>query len=188
MKPKGPIVNFGCGLSAPKTWRNFDASPSLRLQRLPLFGSLIGILRSGVKFPANVEYGDIRKGLPLADSSCELIYCSHVLEHLSRNDCRRALKQTYSLLRPGGTFRLVLPDLETAVKEYKRGGPAAAERLLEATGLGTEERAQGLRSVVEAIFGNSQHLWAWNFAAIKKALNEVGFRKIRRAAAKFQDP
>ena len=42
-----PYVQYGCGLSAPHEWLNFDASPILRLQKLPLLGQLVG----GPKFP-----------------------------------------------------------------------------------------------------------------------------------------
>ncbi|MCI5142460.1 MAG: methyltransferase type 11, partial [Candidatus Electrothrix sp. ATG1] len=30
------FIHYGCGLSAPESWLNFDASPTLRLQRIPL--------------------------------------------------------------------------------------------------------------------------------------------------------
>ena len=28
-------VQYGCGINAPQSWINFDASPNLRLERLP---------------------------------------------------------------------------------------------------------------------------------------------------------
>ena len=33
-------VQYGCGFSAPEQWLNFDASPTLRFERLPIIGSL----------------------------------------------------------------------------------------------------------------------------------------------------
>ena len=57
-------VQYGCGLSCPAGWLNFDASPTLRLQRLPAIGRLFV---NSVRFPDRVHYGDIRKGLPIAD-------------------------------------------------------------------------------------------------------------------------
>ena len=32
------FTQFGCGLCAPPRWLNFDASPAMRLQRLPIIG------------------------------------------------------------------------------------------------------------------------------------------------------
>ena len=34
-------VQYGCGLSDPEGWKNFDSSPTLRLQKLPLIGRFI---------------------------------------------------------------------------------------------------------------------------------------------------
>src|SRR5271154_2334251 len=82
-------VQYGCGFSAPAQWTNFDASLTLRLERVPLLGG-VAAGKNG-RFPSNVLYGDIVRGLPVAARSCHAIYCSHVLEHLSLNDFRAAL-------------------------------------------------------------------------------------------------
>lgn len=39
------------------------------------------------------------------------VYASHMLEHLSLDDCSRALRKIRRLLAPAGLVRLVLPDL-----------------------------------------------------------------------------
>src|ERR1700735_18590 len=123
-------VHYGCALSAPPEWLNFDASPTLRLQSLPLVGRLAG----GPGFPPNVHYGDIVRGLPVAQRSCRAVYCSHVLEHLSLHDFRTALLNTRRLLVDGGIFRLVVPDLKVAAQRYLAdGSDAAALRFMEET-------------------------------------------------------
>src|SRR5215471_9710888 len=109
-------VQYGCGLSCPDGWQNFDASPTLRLQRLPLIGPLFK--RGATVFPDQVRYGDILNGLPIADGTADGVYASHVLEHLSLADCATALSNTFRLLRPGGIFRLVIPDLEARARKY----------------------------------------------------------------------
>ena len=78
-------VQYGCGWYAPEGWRNFDASPTLRFERIPLLGRLY--TKNTERFPENVEYGDIVAGLPISDNSCQAVYCSHILEHLA---CRPA--------------------------------------------------------------------------------------------------
>lgn len=95
-------IQYGCGRSAPKNWRNFDASPTLRFERIPFLGRLY--TKNDFRFPGNVEYGDIVKGLPVPDNSCKAVYCSHVLEHLSLWDFRMALKNTYKILQKGGIY------------------------------------------------------------------------------------
>lgn len=63
-------VQYGRGLSAPIEWKNFDVSPTLRIQKAPLIGGLLKG-RLNVVFPSNVLYGDIIKGLPIQDNSCD---------------------------------------------------------------------------------------------------------------------
>ena len=69
-------------------------------------------------FPPNVKLGDIVRGLPVADRTASGVYCSHVLEHLARDDLPVALQNTYKILMPGASFRLVVPDLHWRVSQY----------------------------------------------------------------------
>lgn len=180
----GLFVQYGCGLSAPASWRNFDASPTLRLQRLPAVGALV--TRGRVIFPANVEYGDVVSGLPVADAACEAVYCSHVLEHLSLEDFRTALRETHRILMPGGTFRGVLPDLELIAKDYVSDPtPEASIRFMRSTLLGMDVRVRGAKALVQESMGNSRHLWMWDYKGLAHELGAAGFREIRRA--KFGD-
>ena len=108
------FVQYGCGFSAPNSWRNFDASPTLRFERVPVLGRLY--TRNSSRFPENVEHSDIVKGLLLSDESCKAIYCSHILGHLSLTDCKIALTNTFRVLRNDSVFRLVVPDLGFSVQ------------------------------------------------------------------------
>lgn len=178
---KYEYVQFGCGLCAPDTWLNFDSSPTLRFQRLPVVG-LIPV-RGIPKFPRNVRYGDIVSGLPVPASTCKGIYCSHVLEHLTLDDFRTALRNTYAYLRQGGIFRLVVPDLDRLTEIYRSDDrPEASINFMEWTGLGVKSRPASLREMVVRYFGGSQHQWMWDEKAIRRELQNFGFVNIRRAA------
>lgn len=174
-------IQYGCGLCAPLTWRNFDVSPTLRLQRIPLFGRLFRGGRIPI-WPDNVEYGDIVSGLPIKADSCQAVYCSHVLEHLALENLRIALGNTYSYLAPGGIFRFVLPDLEFYVHAYvDSNAPDAALNFMEGTLLGTKTRKRGIIGIARSFWGNSSHLWMWDFKSMTHELEQVGFESIRRA-------
>ena len=176
----GEFIQYGCGWSAPQGWRNFDASPTLRFERIPLLGSLYS--KNKNRFPTNVEYGDIVKGLPVNAESVDGIYCSHVLEHLSLSDFRRALLNTHKLLKSGGTFRLVLPDLKVLANKYLEDEDEnAAIKFIAATGMGCEHRARGVKASVISYLGNSRHLWMWDFPSIRNELTTAGFVNIRLA-------
>lgn len=174
-------VQYGCGWCAPETWLNFDASPTLRFERLPLVGVLY--TRNAKRFPPNVRYGDITRGLPVAPNSCSAIYCSHVLEHLALDDFEAALQNTFKYLKPDGVFRFVLPDLEQLARDYLADDSAqGASRFMESSCLGIKTRKRGLRGLFSAWLGNSAHLWMWDEKAMTEQLKKHGFTGIRRAA------
>jgi SAM-dependent methyltransferase len=177
----GQMVQFGCGLCAPSQWRNFDASPTLRLQKLPIIGSLVPAGEFG-RFPTNVEYGNIVAGLPIPDESVKLLYCSHVLEHLALTELRQALQNCYRHLQPGGIFRFVLPDLEFMSRQYLEAtDPDAALEFMRVSWLGIENRRRDLRGFLKEWLGGSQHLWMWDYKSLSRELSAVGFQEIRRA-------
>ena len=176
----GALVQFGCGTCTPKGWRNFDASPTLRLQRIPIIGP---ILTTGTaRFPSGVEFGNVVQGLPLTSGMAKAVYCSHVLEHLSFDELPKALRETHRILVSGGIFRGVLPDLEFHAKAYVAdASERAAERFMEETLLGIKSRGSGITRLLETGFGNSQHLWMWDYKGLVRELEHAGFKHIRKA-------
>jgi len=173
-------VQYGCGFTAPPTWLNFDSSPTLRIERFPLLGRLY--TRNARRFPENVRYGDIVKGLPIAPASCRGIYCSHVLEHLAFVDFHAALRHTYDYLQVGGLFRLVVPDLAQLARHYlSEGDTEAAHRFMERSHLGKMTRPRTLPGFFVEWLGNSSHLWMWDEKALRTTLEHAGFRTIRLA-------
>lgn len=175
-------VQYGCGFCAPKEWTNFDASPTLRWERLPLVGKLY--TKNSQRFPAGVLYGDIVKGLSVAPASCKGIYASHILEHLTLDDFNSALKNTKALLQDNGIFRMVVPDLEWAARQYilrlDRQDSDANSFFLDQTNLGTRKRSHGMRALIHAALQTSAHRWMWDSMALSRALQDHGFRSIRR--------
>ena len=176
-------VQYGCGLSAPEGWLNFDSSPRLRFERLPVAGAVAGALGKRL-FPRNVQFGDIVSGLPVPDNAVDGIYASHVLEHLSRSDVTRALANTFRLLKPGGVFRLIVPDLHWRAARYLRereqGNGGAADDFIAATGMGDAERARGASGLLRTAFGNSAHRWLYDAELLTRLLSEAGFTALRR--------
>lgn len=174
-------VQYGCGLSAPAEWINFDSSPTLRIQKSPVGKLLKGKLNA--TFPPNVLYGDIIKGLPIEDNSCDGLYCSHTLEHLSLKDFRTALVNSYKVLRKGGIFRCVVPDLESAARAYikglEKGESLSSIKFFEDTLLGMSERPRSVKGLLSSLFGNYQHLWMWDSKSLSEELRKAGFTDIR---------
>ena len=172
-------AQFGCGLSCPQGWLNFDASPTLRIQKIPVVGKWI--TKNRVTFPDAVKYGDVLKGLPLANNSVDHMYCSHVLEHLSFQDFHNALKEVHRCLKVGGEFRVVMPDLKPIAEKYlKSDEPNASLSFLRETMLGIEDRPKGMLNRFIGSMGNHHHLWLWDNPSTIHALEQIGFTAIRK--------
>tara|TARA_B110000879_G_scaffold134833_1_gene176377 strand:- start:10 stop:633 length:624 start_codon:yes stop_codon:yes gene_type:complete len=174
-------VNLGCGLSVVDGWINIDGSPTVKLQKLIGVGI---IFRAVLKptFPSVVVYGDVTTGLKLANESVDILYSSHMLEHLSLTDLKCALVEIKRVLKPGGVFRSVLPDFEVCIKEYLASNDeGASTQFLQKTMLGIEKRPKGLLANLRNLFGNANHLWMWDYKGIKQQLELAGFCEISRA-------
>lgn len=179
------FIQFGCGLAAPESWENFDASPRLWFERLPGARHLVKLTTGKPPlFPPNVRFGDITRRLPVRDGSAEGVYCSHILEHLSSRDVDRALQETFRILKPGGVFRIVVPDLywraATYLREAQAANESAADQFMESSMLGQESRDTSLLAIVKAAFGNSEHRWMFDFASLAHRLKSAGFVDVRR--------
>jgi predicted SAM-dependent methyltransferase len=52
---------------------------------------------------------DIVKGLPFKDNSCSLIYASHTMEHITRQDLITVFNECWRCLKKGGVLWVVVP-------------------------------------------------------------------------------
>ena len=120
----------------------------------------------------------------MADGTVDAVYASHILEHLTLNDFHVALHNTLRLLKPGGVFRLIVPDLRWRAEVYVGasacGNPEASSAFLRSCCVGIETRTHSLWRMMISAFGHSKHLWMWDKPAISEALQAAGFRNIRR--------
>lgn len=173
-------LHYGCGTCVGPSWYNCDGSPTLRLQRLPLVGFVFrGTLEP--RFPPEVHFGDIVAGLSLGPKSCDAIFCSHVLEHLTLEDLRMALANTHRYLKPGGIFRLIVPDFEIQTKAYlSNPNPEAISNFMRYTHLGRPSRPRGVGAIVREFVRGDWHLWMWDYKGLAKELENAGFVRIRR--------
>ena len=177
-------VQFGAGDEQIDGWLNFDASPTLRLQRLPIIG---GLFKRGCIFDNEIVFGDIVKGLPLKDSTVDGLFASHVLEHLSYDDGITALKNSFAMLKPGGRLRIIVPDLGFYIQKYSSEGLAATDgsetsgyQFNLKSGLGRLTSRSTIKSRLVSSFGNSSHRWMWDYASLSAELKACGFVDITK--------
>lgn len=56
--------------------------------------------------------------LPIADSQYDLVFASHVLEHVPWYRCVAALREALRVLKPGGELEVYVPDFAYIVQQY----------------------------------------------------------------------
>jgi predicted SAM-dependent methyltransferase len=178
-------VNIGCGQSPTPGWKNFDNSLTVRIAKSSLLTYLLtylGILdenkRRFVKVIRNfnIEYADATKKIPLPDDSVEVLYSSHMLEHLDREEARLFLKEAWRVLKPGGIIRLVVPDLEKLVEEYLTSKDA--DKFIEKTLLGKRKPKSIKEKLYYLIVGDRGHFWMYDGKSLCKLLTEIGFKRV----------
>ncbi|WKZ12691.1 MAG: methyltransferase domain-containing protein [Gammaproteobacteria bacterium] len=120
------VLNLGCGhkTSPHPDVLNVDWSIFLRFRKSRLLRSLpLALLRGArrqryVAIPDNTLAHDVARPLPFPDASIDIVYHSHMLEHIARDQVTRFLHEVYRVLRPGGVHRVVVPDLEVLARRY----------------------------------------------------------------------
>src|SRR5215207_3868086 len=89
-------LNWGCGEHTREGWINSDIKEA----------------------PGVDVVGDVRSGLPLASESVDYAVSVHALPELSYPELVPALEELLRVLKPQGVLRLILPDLDKAVRAY----------------------------------------------------------------------
>jgi|SRR5208283_2913505 len=177
-------INIGCGQTPTQGWRNFDNSLSLRLSKVPVLPNILrklGFLENSqyqfIRFARenNIEYGDATKGLPIQNASVDVIYSSHMLEHLDRNEAARFLNESFRLLRSGGIIRIAVPDIKKQVDQYNETGDTNV--FIEATHL-CEFRPRSLVQRLRLLLvGTRHHQWMYDGRSLSSLLQKHGFTK-----------
>lgn len=61
---------------------------------------------------------DFNRRLPFPDNSFAGVFCEHVMEHFSLEDGEAVAREICRVLKPGGCFRIVVPDAERIMRSY----------------------------------------------------------------------
>lgn len=112
-------LNLGCGQIRPEGWINTDSSINSFIQKFPLGNVIANSLGLKLYDSSKMSYMNLnKKWKGLKTSSVQIVYASHLFEHLSIKSRTIFLKEAYRVLASGGIIRLVVPDLEAHAKEY----------------------------------------------------------------------
>ena len=140
-------INIGCGSRPLPGWVNLDAAR----------GDKIDVV------------WDLRRGLPFPAGSCAVVFGEHVIEHISRPDAERLLRECHRVLQPGGVVRLSTPDAGKFLRAYVSDKQFLADpRFAEPADTSMDRVNMMMREY-------GQHLWVYDIESICLVLQKAGF-------------
>lgn len=141
-------LHLGCGPRVLEGWANLDIAGSAHLT------------------------WDLRKPLPVTDHSISAIYSEHFIEHLSREDGLKLMRDCRRTLKSGATIRISTPDLRYLCKSYLSNSAPDMSVL----GWTPETPCAYVNEAVR-LWG---HLFIYDEDEIRRMLTEAGFSDMRR--------
>tara|TARA_B100001248_G_C27337556_1_gene434604 strand:+ start:123 stop:785 length:663 start_codon:yes stop_codon:yes gene_type:complete len=121
-------IHLGCGKNALDDFMNFDNNIFLLFKHVPLIEKLLGLFNFVPKWfcefiaiakKNDIRYCDASKRLPFKDSTVDLIYSCHMLEHLDKKESNTFFEESYRVLKDNGLMRIVVPDFNILIEKYK---------------------------------------------------------------------
>lgn len=186
MEPALKRVNIGCGLTRIAGWLNYDNSFSVRLAKYPLLVRLLEKLvlleeeqKNFSSFSRNnkIIWADATKRIPLPDNSVEVLYTSHMIEHLDREEAKLFLKEACRVLTPSGIIRIAVPDLRKLISRYITEGDA--DLFIERSLLTRQKPKTLLDRLKSLVIGDRHHQWMYDGTSMVRLLSAMGFKELR---------
>jgi predicted SAM-dependent methyltransferase len=146
-------LDIGCGPNSSRDFVNLDYDWQ------PGIDVCWDLTRAGLPFPGNRFLG---------------VYSEHCLEHIPMDDFKKVAAEIHRVLKPGGVFRMVVPDGEIYLDIYQERKQGGTRRMpYEETYISPMHRING-------IFRNYGHQFIYDFATVKLLLAEAGFTDITK--------
>lgn len=184
------MINAGCGASPTHGWVNYDNSLTVRLAQFPTVLSILSSTRflspsqrafGNVVAENGVKWADVTKKVPWPDNSVDVVYSSHMFEHLDRPAARRFLEEVKRVLVPDGVLRLAVPDIAIQVSKYISTGDA--DGFVAGTLLACPKPETMLEKLRWLVVGGRHHAWMYDEHSLVALLAQVGFHSPKRLAA-----
>jgi predicted SAM-dependent methyltransferase len=146
----GLCVQIGCGPNPLDGWVNVDVA----------------------RGPGIDVVWDLRLGLPFADESCSAIFGEHVIEHMSKEDAVKLLRECHRALAQGGVLRLSTPDAGLYLRSYAGDGEFLRHPSFE------RDAETPMDRINVMMREDGQHLWVYDAAALMLLVKKAGFTTI----------
>ncbi len=127
-------------------------------------------------------FWDLRNGIPFPSSSVEIVYSSHLLEHMPYDAGQAVLGEALRVLKPGGLISVCVPNARLYIDAYLEIAPLAPDHDFWEPAL-VSRRGIDLLNYVAYMGG--EHACLFDQDSLTHRLNAVGFTDV--AAREFDD-
>ena len=117
---------------------------------------------------------DLRKPLPWKSNNVDIIYSSHTLEHLTKEQGKKILKECHRILKKDGILRIIVPDLRKIVDNYI-SGEIQADEFFDKLGVINDYEGNKLKSRLACLFG-FPHRCMYDDEGLLTVLEDAGFK------------
>ena len=178
-------LNIGCGDAPTMGWVNYDNSPAVRLAHSRLLTGLlqaVGMIDAGnVAFIAKcrqlgIHYANAARRIPHASGTVDVVYSSHMIEHLDRREAARFLAECLRVLKPGGVLRLAAPDLRWSILEYMEKG--RADEFVAQLQFDIDRPRGFVDGVRRLLSGGRGHHWMYDGPSLSRLVSGCGFADV----------
>ena len=97
---------------------------------------------------------------------------------MTYEEMKISLSHIHSMLKPGGCFRLVVPNLENKIEKYLINKDA--NKFIEDIGMGEKNIRRNILDKIRYIFGHSKHFWMYDYKSMINELEIAKFKKIKK--------
>jgi glycosyltransferase involved in cell wall biosynthesis/predicted SAM-dependent methyltransferase len=125
---------------------------------------------------------DASKEIPYADNSVKLLIASHFLEHLTRQEGNRFLKETFRVMEPNGVIRITVPNIKQIAAVYTDGAFSEVNAGGIKTVFADNEGVKNAEDEAEALwnFLTAGHKTAYDAEALTAKLAKAGFTEVQK--------
>lgn len=120
---------------------------------------------------------DVRRGIQKPDSSVDIVFCSHFIEHLTRDEGDAFLKECYRVLKPKGILRLVIPDTRLLIGKYLDGSIMEFRHI----NVGVEKASDTAEALFHLLIAGHQTMY--DLPSLTTKLKKNGNWKIQKMTA-----
>ena len=158
---KGPLkLNLGAGNNPIKGWVNADFIPK----------------------NLNILYIDVRKKMPFRDNTFDYIISEHLIEHLSREEGKKMLKECFRILKKNGKIRISTPNLKfiTSLYNENKDNKYYIKKITKRFLKDIYHEDYRPVFIINNAFYNWGHKFLYDEKLLVETLQEIGFKDISR--------